>query len=120
VGFYLRVPTGATAISIEMIARPENAPSPGAAVVSQQLWWRPVPNATGPVSTWSQWNLNDMTMASGMTSFQYKPRQTRNLSLSPGMSPGISHEFNLARVSVGAGSNLNALWDLFELLIDFS
>jgi hypothetical protein len=120
VGFYLRVPTNSTVMSIEMIIRPENAPSPGARVISQDLWWRAINPATGPQpSGWNMWNLNDMTMASGMTSFQYKARQTIPLSTTPGMSPGISQEFELVSGSPTGGSALGSPWDLFELLIDF-
>jgi hypothetical protein len=66
-----------------------------------------------------------MTMASGMTSYQCKPRQVIPLSgpggFSPGVSPGALFQWELTRTvpTSPGGSNLIGDWDLVELIVEF-
>jgi hypothetical protein len=125
VGFYLTIPSGSVNMTLEPRARPQNAPSPGARVVGNRLYYRQIPGGIGPTSTWSQRQLNNMTMPSGVTSYSYKPAETIPLAggggFSPGVSPGTLYGFEFTRTTPTPGaSNLPSDWNLVELIVTFT
>jgi hypothetical protein len=123
VGFILTVPSPSVQMSFEMKARAQNAPSNGARVVGNRIYYRPIPNNASFGTTWNQILLNNMTMATGSTLFQYKPRQTVPFvgGFSPGVTPGTLYQFELTRVAPSpAASNLTGDWNLVELIVEFT
>jgi hypothetical protein len=127
VGFYLTVPSGSAGTSIEIKARAQTAPTQ-IRLAGNSLYFRQIPDATGPVPTWNKIILNNHTMASGMTSYQYKPRQDIPLSgnggFSPGVTPGSLYQFEISRTSPtlagGGATNLSGDWNLVEFIIEFA
>jgi hypothetical protein len=125
VGYYLPIPSLATVMAVELMARAQTAPATGPRVVGNTLLRREIPCGTGPSVGWVRHRLNNMTMASGMTSYQCKPRQVIPLSgpggFSPGVSPGALFQWELTRTvpTSPGGSNLIGDWDLVELIVEF-
>jgi hypothetical protein len=124
-GFYLQIPSGAAAgMAFELRARSETAPA-APFVVGNKIQYREIPNGSGPGATWSAYQLANMTMASGLTSFQSKPRQVVPLAgpggFSPGVSPGALYEWEFVRTAPSpTASNLISDWNLVQLMIEFA
>jgi hypothetical protein len=125
IGFYLPVPSLATVMALEIMARAQTAPAAGARVVGNTLHRRQIPCSTGPSVGWVRHLLTNMTMATGMTSYQCKPRQVISLSgpggFSPGVSPGALFQWELTRSNPTspAASELSGDWNLVELIVEF-
>jgi hypothetical protein len=128
VGFYMTVPSGAANMGFLIKARAQAAPTQ-TRLVGNRISYRAVPDGVGPSTTWGSYQLVNMTMPSGITSFVYKPRQIVSLNPSqgftPGVSPGVLYEWELSRNSptnfTGAGAtNLAGDWTLAELIIEFT
>jgi hypothetical protein len=124
----LVLPTNTQAMSLQPIARAQTAPS-AARVVGNRLWFRQIPNNLsfgGPPLGWRRLQLNNMTMPSGATLFQYKPQQRVPYSgiggFSPGISPGNMVQFELSRVAPTSpsASNLSGDWNMACLIVEFS
>ncbi len=125
VGFALVVPSGAANVTIELSARPQSAPSLGPRIVGNRLYYRQIPNGTGPSTGWATRQLNNMTMATGATSYQYKPAQQIPLNgqngFSPGIVAGLVYEFEFTRTTpTPGGTNLSGDFDLLHFLMTFT
>jgi hypothetical protein len=108
-------------MTLDIMARAQNAPSPGARVVGNKLYHRQIPNLVGPTSIWSSVQLANMTMPSGVTSYVSKPQEDISISLSLLAAGGQLRQFELTRVAPTPGaSNLPADWNLVELIVTFS
>jgi len=108
---------------LDIKARAQTAPTQHR-LAGQRLYTRAIPNGFGPTTAYSSLELLAMTMISGNTSYQYKPRQTIPIASLPVASPGVLIGWELTRVNPtlsGAGAtNLAGDWDLVELIVEFT